>query len=300
MKKPIKLIKEGIFYLSCRLLPDKVYLKIRYKQISGKKLDFKNLQTLNEKIQWKKIYDKKPIYTICADKYAVRDLIKEKIGGKYLIPLLFDTNHPEKIDFDKIPLPFIIKTNHGSGQNIIIKKQKEINKKEIIKQCKKWLKTNIYYLGKEWQYKNIPPKILIEKLLLEEKRQIPKDYKFHCFNGKVEFIAVDTDRFGDHKRSFFDVNWKLLPFIWAPNENGRSKYKIKKDIKKPKNLKNMIKIAEKFSKGFDYIRVDLYSIRNRIYFGELTFHPGSGFESFFPQKYDRIFRDKLNLKFSNK
>lgn len=283
-----------------RIIPKKIFLKMKYQGIFGKDLCLKNPQTLNEKLQWKKIYDKKEIYTLCADKYNVRDFIKKKIGGKYLIPLILSTNNPSKIDFNKIKIPFIIKTSHGSGQNIIIKDKEDFNEKEIIRKCKKWLKINYYYAGKEWQYKNIKPRILIEKLLLDEKGQIPKDYKFHCFNGKVEFIQVDTDRFWDHKRSFFNTSWKLLPFTWCGKKGNKPVYKINKNINRPENLNKMIKIAEKLSKDFDYVRVDLYSVRNRIYFGELTFHHGAGFESFFPQKYDEIFGKKLKLKFSNK
>jgi hypothetical protein len=292
MKKIIIKLKQ---YLS-RFIPTKIYLKIIYKKNFDRSLNLKNPQTLNEKIQWKKLYDKNPLYTRLADKYAVRDYIKEKIGEKYLIPLLYVTDKPEEIPFDKLPLPYIIKPNHGSAYILPIKKGADINKTEIIKKCKRWLKTNIYYVVREWQYKDIPPKIIIEKLLLNKERKVPDDCRFYCFNGKVKLIQMDVGRFENHQRGLFDINWKPLPFTWCTMVNGKLKYKTKEDIPKPKNLKEMIKIAEKLSKDFDFVRVDLYSVDGEIYFGELTFTPASGLSPFIPEKYDLIYGKKLKLK----
>ncbi len=294
--KILKIFYKSRYIIFFRLVPKKIFLSYGYKKIFGKKLNLKNPTTLMEKIQWKKLYDHQDIYTTCTDKFLVRDFIRKKIGEKYLIPLLYHTDKIDKLDLHKFKTPFIIKTNHGSGQNIIIKNKEDIDKKEITEKFKTWLNTNYYYFSKEWQYKNIKPQVLIEKLLLNEKGQIPEDYKFHCFHGKVEFIQVITDRFGDKKMGFFNTNWKLLPFILSPRENNLPIDKINKNIKKPKNLKEMIKISETLSKEFDYVRVDLYSLKNRIYFGELTFSHGAGFASFFPSKYDRIFGDKLKIK----
>lgn len=297
MKKITKFLKEDIvFKLIYKTFPTKLYLKLIYFYLMKKRLNFKDPKTLTEKIQWKKIYDKHPIYTICADKYLVRDYVREKIGKNYLIPLLFHTDNPEKIDFDIIPEPFIIKSNHGSGQLIIVRNKKNIERKRIIHQCKKWLKTNIYPIGREWQYKNIQPKILIEKLLLDNKSQVPNDYKFNCFNGKVEFIQVDMGRFENHKRIFFDRNWGLLPFTWTEKKDNKPAYYTKQKIPKPPRFSEMIQIAEKLSKDFDYVRVDLYSVNNHVYFGELTFTSGSGFLPFFPEKYDELYGKKLLLK----
>lgn len=278
------------------LIPTKIYLKLLYKKILGKKLNLKNPRTLNEKIQWKKIYDRNPIYTKCADKYAVREYIKEKIGEKYLIPLLYVTNKPEEIPFDKLPLPYIIKPNHGSGWFIIIKKREDINKKEIIKKCKGWLNSSIYLIAREWHCKDIPPKIVIEKLLTKDDEKVPDDCRFYCFNGKVEFIQMDVNRFENHERGIFDLNWKPLPFTWCSIIDGELKYKTKEDILKPKNLNEMIKVAEKLSKDFNFVRVDLYSLNGEIYFGELTFTPACGLSPFVPDKYDLIYGKKLKLR----
>jgi TupA-like ATPgrasp len=294
-----KKYKDNLFELVITLLkivPSEIYLKLMYARYCGGKLNLKDPRTLNEKLQWKKIYDKKSIYTLCADKYEVRNYIKKKIGGKYLIPLLHSTNDLSEIHFGKISPPFIIKTSHGSGQCIIVRNKDDVHKKIILKKCKKWLKCNHYWIWREPQYKNIKPLILIEKLLLNKKGQIPEDYKFHCFNGKVEFITVNTDRFEKNpKMSFFDANWKLLPFTWCPAENGKPIWGINKKIKKPRNLNEMIKISKKLSKNFDYVRVDLYSLDNKIYFGELTLHPGAGLNPFSPDKYDLIYGNKLKL-----
>lgn len=223
MIKLINSVYQWILYH----IPAKIYTQLRYFRVFKKRLNLKNPQTLNEKIQWKKIYDKRSFYTVCADKYLARDYIKSKIGKKYLIPLLYQTDKPEEIPFDMLPLPYIIKPNHCSGYFRVIRNRKDIDKKELIKECKRWLKIDYYKYGKEWPYKNIPRKIIIEKLLLNKEGKVPADCRFFCFNRKVEFIQMDVDRFEDHKRGIFDLNWKPLPFNWSPIIKGEIKYKIK-------------------------------------------------------------------------
>jgi len=287
-----KIFKKIYYFISYRLIPPKTLIRIRFKIVFGFFPSFKDPKTFNEKLQWKKFYDHKKIYTLCSDKYLVRNYVKKIIGEKYLIPILQCVSDPSKIDFDKLPNQFIIKSNHASGQIIIVKNKNEINKKEILKKCKGWLKINFYYYGIEWQYKNIKPKIIIERLMLDENNKIPNDFKFHCFNGKVEFIQLDTGRFNEHKRTLFNKNWNILKFQFLS-------YKRDKRIKKPSKLKHMIKLCEKISKSFDYIRVDLYNIKNKIYFGELTFTPEAGFGNFSPNKYDLVYGQKLKLNKTN-
>jgi len=253
------------------IIPKEVYLKYKFKKTFGFPLNLSNPRTFNEKLQWKKLYDHNPLYTSCSDKYAVREYVKQKIGEKYLISLQYVTDKPETIPFDKLKIPFIIKSNHGSSRNILIYKKEEINKEKIKKNCSKWLKENYYYYEKEWQYKNINPRIIIEKMLLNDKNEVPEDYKFHCFNGKVEFIQVDTGRFSNHKRTIFNKEWSKLPFRYCLKLNNKPAYGEDNNIKKPINLSEMILIAKKLSEGFTYVRVDLYSLNNKIYFGELTF-----------------------------
>ncbi len=274
---------------------DEEYVYKKFKQVFGYEPNFKNPQTLNEIINFRKLYDKNPLYTYCSDKITVREFVKKYVGEEILIPLIGIFSHPNEINFHKIKYPCMIKTNHGSGFNIPIFQPPSWYQKIFIKnKLLYWLKLNYYFFEREWQYRNIEPKIIIEELLLDENNKIPKDYKFHCIGGKVEFIQVDVDRFSSHKRSFYSRHWKELDFTWSPvTEKGEIKYKKAPPQPKPELLNEMINIAEKLAKPFYYVRVDLYLVNNRIYFGELTFTPGAGYEKFIPDKYDRIFGQKV-------
>jgi hypothetical protein len=254
----------------------------------GYKLNLKNPKTLNEKIQWLKLNERKPLHTLCADKYAVRKYIKEKIGEKYLIPLLYHTNNPYNIIPENLPnIPHIIKTNHNSGEVFIIKDKAKANIKEIQNKLKKSLKINYYYIGKEWQYKNIKPCIIVEKLLLDNNSNIPNDYKFHCFNGKLVFIQVDINRYTEYKKNLYDPNWNFIDCQWKRPNGG--------NVKKPHMFNRMKLLAQIIAKDFRYIRVDFYNIGDDIYFGELTFHPACGWANFFPIEWDEKFGKKLIL-----
>jgi hypothetical protein len=268
---------------------DKKSIEIRYKCCFGREIDWDSPQTLNEKINWRKIYDHKKIYTICSDKYAVRDYVKDKIGEKYLIPLIQQTEDPEEMDFKNLPENFIIKANNSSGDNIIVFDKKKISQRDTLKKARKLLSRDYYASCREHQYAGIKPRILVEKLLLDKEGKIPADIKFHCFGGRVGMIQVDVDRFENHRRGYYDKEWNLLPFTFCPEVNGKPKYEIGSIFKKPKNLREMIRIAQKLSQDFDYVRVDLYDTGDRIYFGELTFTHGAGYERFFPDEWDYHF-----------
>lgn len=280
-----------------RLILDSVFLASHFKKIHGKNLDLNNPSTLSEKIQWLKINERRKILEDCADKYKVRAYVKDCIGEEYLIPLLYETKNPGTISPEILPdFPVIIKTNHNSGGNIIVHDKTKVNFKEIQKRLRKLLKENFYYTTKEWQYKNIERRIIVEKLLIDEDGNLPMDYKFHCFNGHVEFIQLDVDRFTNHKRDFYDVNWKLLPFSWCPHRNGNAIWENSdRNLKAPSQLREMILVSEKLSREFIYSRIDLYFFMEKIYFGEITFHHGSGNEIFNPLKYDEIYGQRLNI-----
>ena len=278
--------------ISYKCIPKRLYLKLRFYLSYGKCLNLKDPQTLNEKFQWLKLYGYKPIHTTISDKYLARAYVAEKAGAKYLVPLIGVYDHFDEINFDELPDKYILKVNHGSGQNIIIQGVENVNKEFIKKKCNLWLKQSHYHATKEPQYKNIIPKILIEKLLIDERGSLPLDYKMHCINGRVEFIQVDIDRFDNHKRNFYSTDWILLPFTWCPNNSG---WINGRPIERPVNLDNMIWIAELLASDFPYLRVDLYSINEIIYFGELTLHHGSGWEIFDPLEYDRIYGSKVSL-----
>ncbi len=282
-------------------LSDEKIVKKKYERIFEKKGDFKNPQTINEVIHYRKLYDRKEHQTNCTDKFLVREIVEKIIGGKYLIPLLFVHNKVSDINFELLPQEFIIKINHGSGQNILVRDKNKLDKSATINQLEYWFKKNHYFNSREWQYKNIVPKVLIEKLILDANGNVPSDYKFHCINGKLEFIQVFLDRFGDQKRVFYSREWEEMPFIWSPIfKDGSIKYNKSKGIKKPKMLSEMIEVAEKLAQEFYYIRVDLYQTNDRIYFGELTFSHMSGFAKFFPAEWDLFYGQKINWRNESK
>jgi hypothetical protein len=282
---PLKILYD---YYRFRLIPEKVYLRKLFEKNLGYKLDLENPITLNSKLQWLKLNDRTPLHTQCADKYLVRDYVKNKIGEKYLIPLLYQSyNIRDIIPQNLGEVPYIIKTNHDSEGAIIVRNQNDIDWNKLRNGLKSKLKKNYYYRGKEWQYLNIKPCVVIEKLLLDENNEIPCDYKLHCFNGRVEIIQVDTGRFNNHERHLHDRNWELINCQWC--------IKSGKGVEKPSNINEMIKVAEKLSEEFVFARIDLYSIKSKLYFGEITFHPGGGNEFFKPVEYDYIFGKKLKI-----
>lgn len=271
-----------------RLFSEKFYIKQTFKNSIGYDLNLENPKTLNEKIQWLQLNDRTPLRTLCADKYAVRDYVKEKIGEEYLVPLIFHTTNPTDIVPGNLPdFPFIIKTNHGCGDYIIVKDKSTIDWKRVQKNLKKSLKSNYYYKAKEWQYKNIKPYIVVEKLLLDKNFNIPNDYKFNCFNGKLGFPEVHIDRYIDYRKNCYDSEWNILNCEWGAKRGS--------EVKKPKLLTKMILLAEILAKDFRYVRVDLYNLRDKIYFGELTFSPGAGLCRFNPPEWDRKFGNELKL-----
>ncbi len=274
-----------------RFLPSKLYAKIHYEHFSKEKLNLNNPQNFNEKIQWYKIFFRPPILNTLADKFAVREYVSKTIGKEYLNDLYAVYERPEDIDFDALPQQFVMKANHTNGHNIIVKDKREINRKNIIKKFKKWLKKNQYYRrGQEWAYKDVKPKIVIEKFLKEENNNALIDYKFYCFNGEPKFIDVHLDRDKDHKQGCFDLDFNQLPFIKSKKFNN-----ISSDIQKPINFKEMVNVTKLLAKNLPFVRVDLYSINGKTIFGELTFYPGDARNKFYPEKYNKIIGDYFKL-----
>lgn len=278
-----------------RLLPTKIYLQLCYFWVFKRFINFKRPDTLNEKLQWKKLYGYFPLHTTIADKYCVREYISKQIGKDYLIPLVTVLDDPDRFELASLPQSFVVKVNHGSGQNRIVRDKSQIDELEIRRCLKRWFRNNHYYESKEPQYRDIKPKIIVEEFLTDDDGKIPLDYKLHCFSGRVEVIQVDIDRFGDHRRNFYSKDWNLLPFTWSQWDKYGPKWKNGSAIEKPRELVKMIDIAETLSQPFDYIRVDLYFVKNKIYFGEFTLHHGGGRERFDPPEYDKILGDKLIL-----
>jgi hypothetical protein len=270
-------------------------LRRHFNEKVGYSLDLKNPRTYNEKINWKKIHDRNPLLTVTADKYEVRSYLKsvlgEKEAEKYLIPLYYITRNPENIPFDKLPDSFVIKPNHGSRMHLIVHNKSELITGDVIDQCKEWLKVHFGLFSHEWAYKHIKRKIIIEKLLLSENNELPCDYRFFCFHGECRFIRASHNRFSDSEEStYLDINWNPLP-VHNPG------YEISEvGFERPSKLAEMINLAEKLSKAFDSVRVDLYYIDEMIYFGELTHYRSNGMARFEPQSYDLEFGGYWNLE----
>ncbi len=274
-------------------LLDKYYIILLFKERMKCKLNLNNPQTFNEKLQWLKLYDRKDIYTTMVDKYEAKNYVADIIGENYIIPTLGIYDKFEEINFEKLPNQFVIKCTHDSGGLVIVKDKSKLDVNAARKKINKSLKKNYYYAGREWPYKNVKPRIIIEKYMEDKNDTSMHDYKFFCFNGEAKYCLVCTDRDTDLKETFFDINWNLAPF-------KRPNHDIDKTIKKPKNLDLMIELANKLSKGIPFIRVDFYEINGKVYFGELTFYPASGFAKFEPEEWDKKLGDLIDLSLVKK
>lgn len=270
-------------------LSDKEYLERKFECCMGKSLDLEHPQTFNEKLQWLKLYDRKSEYTVMVDKYKVREYIKNKIGEEYLIPLIGVWDDPDDIDFDALPDKFVLKCNHNSGLGMCICKDKSnLDIKKVKNELRRGLAQDYYLTGREWPYKDVARKIIAEKYMEESGKSDLKDYKLMCFAGKVRCTFVCSDRSRDLKVTFFDNDWRKMPF-------ERHYQSSREVINKPKNFTKMIELAEILSRGIPFVRVDFYEIKEKIYFGELTFFPGAGFEEFTPEKWDFILGSWIQL-----
>lgn len=272
-------------------MPDEQYLKRKYKSCMGVELDLDNPQTFNEKLQWLKLYDRRPEYTMMVDKYKVREYIAEQLGEEYLIPLLGVWDDPDEIDFDALPDQFVLKCNHNSGLGMCICKDKsKLNIAKIKKELREGVAQDYYLTGREWPYKNVPRKIICEKYMVDNQTSELRDYKLFCFDGNVMFFKVDFGRFTEHHANYYDRDGKLLNM-------GEADYPPipEKNIEIPKNIGIMIEFAEKLSKGIPFVRIDFYDVDGKIYFGEITFYPAAGFGKFEPKQWDKTFGDWLIL-----
>ena len=272
-------------------MDDETYLKLKYKACLGKVLHLDNPQTFNEKLQWLKLYDRKPEYTTMVDKYAVKKYVADIIGEEYIIPTLGVWYHFDEIDFDKLPNHFVLKCTHDSGGIVICKDKNKLDLKSAKKKIEKCLKRNYYWSSREWPYKDVKPRIIAEPYMEDSKAHELIDYKFMCFNGKVKCSFTCSERFSKDglKVTFFDKDWNIMPF-------ERHYPASKNPPKKPINYDKMIQFSEQLSQGISFVRVDFYEINGQLFFGELTFYPGSGFEEFTPEEWDYKLGDFLKLK----
>ncbi len=289
-KKWFRLTKQAIVdYWNNYILSDKIYLKKQYRKIFGKKLDIENPTTYNEKIQWLKLYDRSPLYPKLADKFEVKEYVRNKVGEKHIIPTLGVWESFEDIDFSKLPNQFVLKCTHDSASVVICQDKSKFDLSAANKKLSHALKVNYYhYENRQWVYKDIKPRIIAEKFMVDESGTELKDYKFFCFDGVFRSLFIATDRPHDTKFDFYDRDFNLLPFT-----NGHPMSGI--DRKKPENFDEMVQIAEKLSENIPHVRVDLYSINGVIYFGEMTFYHWGGMMPFEPEEWDYKFGSWIQL-----
>ncbi len=274
-----------------RFIPDKVWIKHRYKQVFNKKLNLHNPQTFNEKLQWMKLYYRNPLCSSMVDKIEAKKYVEKILGGGYCITTLGVWDSFEEIDWDLLPEQFVLKCNHDSGGLVICRDKSKLDKEAARKKINKCLNSNYFWHGREWVYKDIKPRILAETYMESKDSPQLSDYKFYCFDGVVKCLYVSTG-LEDHRTArigFFDLNFESLPF-------SRTDY-CTFDIapKKPDHFDEMIQIAEKLSEGFPFLRVDLYEINGKIYFSELTFIPASGWMVLNPEEWDLTMGSWLTL-----
>ncbi|MDU4789068.1 MAG: ATP-grasp fold amidoligase family protein [Clostridium sp.] len=261
-----------------------------YEERIGHKLDWNNLQTYTEKMQWEKMFDKNPQKILLSDKFKVRDWVAEKIGEQYLIPLLGVWKNFDDIDFESLPNQFVLKTNHGSGTNYIVNDKSKFNINRAKLMFNDWMKIDYgYNTGFELHYSEIERRIIAERYLETQQKEL-QDYKFICFDGKPYFCWVDMGRYSHHTRNVYDLSWNLQPW-------NQENYEIYGEpIPCPKNFNKMIEIATILSENFHHVRVDLYNVDGEIYFGEMTFTNGSGLDRIIPEEYDLSLGKLWNVK----
>lgn len=272
-------------------IPDKVWIKYSYKKKMGKKLNLKDPQTFNEKLQWMKLNYRDPICTRMVDKYEAKQYVAERIGTEYIIPTYGVWDRFEDIDFDSLPDQFVLKCTHDSGGLVICREKAKLNKEAAKRKIEKCFKRNYFWHGREWPYKNVKPRIIAEKYMEDVSSRELVDYKFYCFNGKPEFLYVSTglENHATASISFFDFDFKKMPFYRADFKQ------FDEPPKKPEKFAQMIELAAELSQGFPFLRVDLYQINGQIYFSELTFIPSSGTMPLEPASADLEMGKLLNL-----
>jgi len=273
------------------LLPwidDEIFTKIQYLYKQRRWLNLDLPQTFNEKIQWLKLRHHDPRLTNLVDKYAVRDFVHERIGEEYLIPLVGVYEHADDIPFDQLPARFVIKATHGSGWTLLCFDRNHYDWEQAKKRIAHWLSSNFFRVGREWAYRDVPPRVVCEEMIDDGSGQPPPDYKIFCFHGEPRLIQVDLNRFSGHRRNLYDTQWNLLPteFEYPVGDP---------ELAAPPNLGKMLNVAKLLSASFPFVRVDLYSTPRGVYFGEMTFFPEKGVGRFRPYRFDEEFGRHLDL-----
>lgn len=272
-----------------RIIPDRAYIQMYYFAHFKKFCNLKNPKTYNEKLNWLKLHDKNPIYTRIVDKFEAKEYVKDIIGDQYIIPTLGVWDNFDDIDFDELPQQFVLKCTHDSEGLVIVKDKDKLDKEMAKNKIELALKQNFFYIGREWPYKNVKPRIIAEKYMEDHIDGELRDYKFFCFDGEPKAMFVASDRASDNvKFDYFDLNFNHLDI--------KQKYPhAEQPLRKPVTFEKMIELSKVLSKGFPHVRVDFYEVDGQLYFGELTFYHFSGFMPFEPNKWDKIFGDWIKL-----
>lgn len=268
-------------------MSDRMYIQCRYFGYNGSWLNLKNPQRFNEKLQWMKLYYRKNEFIQMVDKARAKQYVASVIGEEYIIPTIGVWNSYREIDFKQLPNQFVLKTTHDSGGVVLVENKSKILYEEVEKKINKSMRTSYYKVGREWVYKSVKPQIIAEEFLGSNIQ----DYKLFCFNGKVRMTLVCSERFTDSGlcEDFFDNDWNHMDLRRPKHDN------LQRLIKKPENFRQMKEMAEKLAKGIPFVRIDFYEVEGKVYFGEITFYPASGFEGFKPKEWDEILGGWLEL-----
>lgn len=278
---------KQLYFQYC--ISDEKLIKKKFKNRLGRDVRLNSPVRYNDKLQWLKLNWYVPIATKCADKFEVREFVTEKIGVEYLNELYGVYESVNDIDLEQLPSSFVLKGTHGSGFNIICKDKSQMDWDKEFKKMRRWFRKNYYWQNREWVYKDIKPRIVSERYIEEKEYGELRDYKIFCFNGEPRIIQVDFDRYHNHKRNFFDLNWNLLDVsIKYPSDKSQK-------ILKPKTLNKMLELSRVLSADFPHVRVDFYNVENNIIFGELTFFHESGMGKFSPEEFEYEMGSWLNL-----
>ena len=282
-----KLLKKVKYAM--RFIPDSIYIQIYYFAHFKKFCDLKKPSTYNEKLNWLKLHDHNPVYPTLVDKYEAKEYVARIIGNEYIIPTLGVWDTFDDIDFEKLPNQFVLKCTHDSEGLVIVKDKKKLDKNAAKEKIEAALKQNFYYIGREWPYKDVRPRIIAEQYMEDHVDGELRDYKFFCFDGEPKAMFIASDRASDHvKFDYYDLKFNHLDI--------KQKYPhAQETLRKPVTFEKMIDFSKILSKGFPHVRVDFYEVDGHLYFGELTFYHFSGFMPFEPDRWDKVFGDWLKL-----
>ena len=271
----------------CRHMPDEMYLQWQFHHIYGLWLDLKHPKTYADKLAWMKLHDKDPRLSKLVDKYEVREFVKEAIGEEYLIPCLGVYNSTDEIPWDTLPEKYVLKCTHDSASVILHCSNESFDKDAAIKSLNQHLSRDLYWYSREYAYKGVPPRIICEAFL-DDNGNPPSDYKFLCFGGEPKYVIVDMDRFSNHHRDCYDMNWEKQDLGTDHDQSDTVQ-------PKPENFEEMVRLAKQLSTGFKHVRVDLYNVSGKNYFGEMTFFPWGGPIWFKPDEWNDKLGEMIKL-----